>query len=199
MNAVAALTPEAMARIIGRTAEKYSISLSELRAAFPARPTTEAEYMAVAKWMQAQYETELAKEAIRQEMLKGTKTVAVDPKPTHPTPSQAPVNLATYRQTPGKKVKAIRYALRDEDGTVKFYRVKPGYKPGFFFVDVQASDDLYPIKNYGAKTAILARIANDPDAALALYGQELGSCGHCGRTLTSEYRKLGIGPVCINK
>lgn len=110
-----------------------------------------------------------------------------------------PVNLATYRQVEGKKPKAIRYALRDEDGTVKFYRVKPGYKPGVFFVDVQASDDYFPIRNYGARTAILARIANDPDAALALYGQELGSCGHCGRTLTSEYRNLGIGPVCINK
>jgi uncharacterized protein DUF6011 len=32
------------------------------------------------------------------------------------------------------------------------------------------------------------------------YGQELGECGHCGRTLTDEAsRAAGIGPVCASK
>lgn len=97
------------------------------------------------------------------------------------------------------KPRATRYALRGEDGEVKFYRVKAGRKPGFYFVDVQASDDTYPIKNRQHKEAIISAIAEDPDAALALYGQEIGACGRCGRTLTSEYRKLGIGPICIDK
>jgi hypothetical protein len=168
------------ADLIKAMCSERDITPAMLLNVFPTRPTTFAEAGKVIEWLKGQ-----------------TKAAATTPSPA--PSAQAPVDLATYRQTPGKKVKAIRYALRDEDGTVKFYRVKPGAKSGFFFVDVQASDDLSPVRNYGAKTAILARIANDPDAALALYGQELGSCGHCGRTLTSEYRKLGIGPVCINK
>ena len=67
------------------------------------------------------------------------------------------------------------------------------------FVSAQASDDLFPIRNRDSRNAILTAIGADPQAALVLYGQELGVCGKCGKTLTSEYRKLGIGPVCINK
>jgi len=100
----------------------------------------------------------------------------------------------------GKKAKAWHYALRDEvDGTVRFYRVKRGRKPGFWFIDVQASDEYYSVRNPGRKESILKAISQDARAALALYGQELGACGRCGRTLTSEYRQLGIGPVCIDK
>lgn len=115
-----------------------------------------------------------------------------------PAPSPQVPALPVNVDKNGKPL-ATRYALRDEDGTVKFYRVKAGRKPGFYFLDVQASDDTYPIKSYERKQAILGRIAADPKAALALYGQEIGACGRCGRTLTSEYRKLGIGPVCIDK
>lgn len=96
-----------------------------------------------------------------------------------------------------------RYALTEDDGTVKFYRVTIGNEgskwEGFTFLDAVASDEVWPIKNRQHKAAVLARIAADPLAALKLYGQEIGCCGHCGRTLTSDYRKIGIGPVCINK
>lgn len=45
-------------------------------------------------------------------------------------------------------------------------------------------------------TGILARISQDPEAA-ARYGQELGRCYNCNRTLTDETsRELGIGPEC---
>src|SRR5688500_6062232 len=40
-------------------------------------------------------------------------------------------------------------------------------------------------------------IAADPKTALLRFGQELGSCGHCGRDLTNqESREFGIGPTC---
>lgn len=42
-------------------------------------------------------------------------------------------------------------------------------------------------------------IAEDALAARLLYGHEIGRCGHCGRQLTSEWRKKGIGPVCAQK
>lgn len=95
-----------------------------------------------------------------------------------------------------------RYALNTDDG-VKFYRVEHGKVggrwEGFVFVSAQASDDLYPIRNRQARQAILDAIAADPQAATVLYGIELGVCGRCGATLTSEYRKTGIGPVCGTK
>lgn len=91
-----------------------------------------------------------------------------------------------------------RYAV-EEDGTLKFFKVKNGRKAGFVFLDIQASDDWHAIRNVTRIHAILALIAADPKAAMARYGQEIGECGRCGRTLTSEYRQLGIGPVCASK
>jgi Family of unknown function (DUF6011) len=44
---------------------------------------------------------------------------------------------------------------------------------------------------------ILRRIGDDPEAAMALYGHEIGQCGACNRRLTNELsRRLGIGPIC---
>ena len=44
---------------------------------------------------------------------------------------------------------------------------------------------------------ILRRIGDDPEAAMALYGHEIGRCGACGRQLTNALsRRLGIGPIC---
>jgi len=92
------------------------------------------------------------------------------------------------------------YALR-EDGVVKFYRVKAGTKPGWWWIDAQASDEFHPIKNVARKNEILrAIIAAGPEASMRLYGQELGSCGRCHRTLTDETsRANGIGPECEGK
>jgi hypothetical protein len=111
-----------------------------------------------------------------------------------------PVKAVEAPTTP--QVRDGSYALRNEDGEVKFYKVNTGTRgkwKGFVFVSAQASDEEFPIRNRQAKVDILAAIAKDEKAALALYGQELGRCGRCGRTLTSEYRKLGIGPICIDK
>jgi hypothetical protein len=110
--------------------------------------------------------------------------------------------VTTTTVAPVATVPEGRYALHTDDG-VKFYRVEHGAAggrwEGYVFVSAVASDDLHPIRNRQHRQAILDSIAADPQAALALYGQELGVCGRCGKALTSEYRKLGIGPVCINK
>jgi hypothetical protein len=99
-------------------------------------------------------------------------------------------------------VEAGRYAL-EVDGVTKFYKVdKPteGRWAGYTFVNVQASDELYPVRNKIARDEILNLIAANPKEAMLRYGKELGHCGHCGRTLTDETsRSLGIGPVCRGK
>jgi Family of unknown function (DUF6011) len=95
-----------------------------------------------------------------------------------------------------------RYAI-DIDGVTKFYRVdKPtqGKWAGYTFVKVQASDETHPIRNRAQRIRILSIIAADPQGALQRYGREIGSCGHCGRTLTDqESRERGIGPICWGK
>jgi hypothetical protein len=92
-----------------------------------------------------------------------------------------------------------RYAVEHE-GTLKFYKVKNGRNAGFVFLDVQASDDWHPIRNLTKIREILALIAVDAKAAMIRYGQEIGECGHCGRTLTdAASRAAGIGPVCAGK
>lgn len=49
----------------------------------------------------------------------------------------------------------------------------------------------------GAILPVLKAIGADPEAAMALYGHEVGQCGACGRRLTNKLsRKLGIGPIC---
>jgi hypothetical protein len=85
-----------------------------------------------------------------------------------------------------------RYAVEGEDGAMKFYHVSPD---GLF---VQASDELHRV-HVNAQEAIVAKIEKDPKEAALTYGRELGECGRCGKKLTSEWRKLGIGPVCDKK
>jgi hypothetical protein len=120
-------------------------------------------------------------------------------------PAAAPVpstNLGdfTWKTDKNGKPMHLRFAVEVEDG-LKFYRIKPGRKPGFFFIDVQASDDLYPIRNSVSKARILEAIAAaGPEACMARYGQEIGDCGRCGTTLTdSVSRARGIGPDCWEK
>jgi hypothetical protein len=86
-----------------------------------------------------------------------------------------------------------RYALRGDDEVVKFYVAN---EHGLF---AQASDDLFPIRNADSRKVIIEAIAADPKAAAILYGVEMGVCGRCGKALTSDWRKVGIGPVCSQK
>lgn len=111
--------------------------------------------------------------------------------------------LAGGRTADMPDVPAGRYAVDGEDGTLKFYRVRKvekGKWAGWTFVDVQASSDFYPIRGLKAVRPILTKIAEDPREAAVRYGQELGRCCICGRTLTNDVsRHYGIGPVCAGR
>lgn len=106
-------------------------------------------------------------------------------------------------QPQGGEVEAGRYALRGEDGVVRFYEVdKPteGRWAGYTFVSQRASDERHAVRDRAQRERILAAIAADPDAAATLFGVELGICYACGRSLTDEEsRRLGIGPVCRSR
>lgn len=99
------------------------------------------------------------------------------------------------------EVEAGRYAI-EFGGKLRFFHVnrpEDGRWKGFTFVNEQAGDELFSVRNAESRKKILQTIANDEDA-LARYGQELGVCGMCGRTLTDEdSRSIGIGPVCRSK
>jgi hypothetical protein len=98
---------------------------------------------------------------------------------------------------------AGRYAVNNEDGELRFYVLdKPtqGRWAGYTFLSVQASDEKYPIKGFAAKKTIMEKIAEDPQAAMNRYGEEIGRCGVCNRTLTNQdSRARGIGPICAAK
>lgn len=99
-------------------------------------------------------------------------------------------------------VPAGRYAIV-HGGVVKFYRVdRPteGRWAGYTFVKVQVSDDFYPVPREQRAAVLAAILEEGVQEAMLRYGREIGSCGHCGRTLTNEEsREIGIGPVCRAK
>lgn len=130
--------------------------------------------------------------------------------------SQARVEINRLKELPRVKAATgsapVKYPLVDDgryaivvDGVTKFYRVRRvenRNRPGSMltFLDVQASDEWHPIKAASAKLEILKAIAADPKAAMLRYGNEIGSCGKCGRTLTDDdSRTRGIGPICAAK
>lgn len=106
---------------------------------------------------------------------------------------------AEARKTPVPDVPEGRYAVNNDDGALAFYRVQrptEGRWAGYTFVKVLASDTEHNLPLSAAK-GVLAKIAADPKAASVRYGQELGCCGVCGRTLTdAASRAAGIGPIC---
>ena len=116
---------------------------------------------------------------------------------------ETPKKVAPSNDTDASKpdVPAGHYAV-ETDGVTKFYRVdRPteGKWKGYTFVKVQASDDYHRVNKFAAQ-AILAKIAEDVQGAMTLYGQRIGRCGHCNRTLTDEAsRARGIGPICYGK
>jgi len=114
-------------------------------------------------------------------------------------PQAGPVVTVEKFHSGAPKVADGRYAVEHED-TLKFFKVKNGRKPGYVFLDVQASDDWHSIRTPRRIHEILALIAADELTAARRYGQELGQCSRCGRTLTDETsRAYGIGPHCRNK
>lgn len=90
-----------------------------------------------------------------------------------------------------------RYAV-EIDGTLKFYSVNVS-DSGFVTANVWASDEQHRLE-FRAMVGVLKAIetAGVLECLLA-FGREIGVCGKCGRTLTSEWRKRGIGPVCAKR
>jgi hypothetical protein len=95
------------------------------------------------------------------------------------------------------------YAIKDLYRSIHYYKIdipKDGKWKGYVFVSAQASDKYYPIKDIKTKKNILDILRLDPLQGMALYGQTIGQCAICGKTLTDdESRKRGIGPICWAK
>lgn len=96
---------------------------------------------------------------------------------------------------------AACYAMRKlNTGKVHFFRVSYGNPrgkwAGYTFLEEIIGDNRIKIRDAKKRNEIINAICFDPMGYLALYGQEIGECGKCGRTLTSEWRLRGIGPVC---
>jgi len=96
-----------------------------------------------------------------------------------------------------------RYAIQlPAQDKPHFYRVTAGRKAGIVFVNEQASDDTYPVRNPNARKEILAEIAKDVEKAGRAYAELKSSCRACGRTLTDHanpYFAMGYGPECGSK
>jgi GNAT superfamily N-acetyltransferase len=96
-------------------------------------------------------------------------------------------------------VPAGRYAT-EHNGTVVFYKVdrpERGKWVGYTFLSRLASDNEIRIRDLDIRREVLGTIAADVNGAMARYGQEIGACGRCGRTLTDDAsRQRGIGPDC---
>jgi hypothetical protein len=101
------------------------------------------------------------------------------------------------RQNPeAADVPAGRYAVENDEGELRFYRLwigKTGYMKLYVLHGPDSSEIPYP-----AMVAILKKIEKAGIEACAIrYGQEIGACSNCGRRLTNRIsRELGIGPVC---
>jgi hypothetical protein len=123
-------------------------------------------------------------------------------KPNKPL-TQRPLDATNANKREWPDVPAGRYAVKNQQDVLQFYTVdrpKEGKWAGYTFLSVWASDEKHPIRNSETKLLILQRIAEDPKAAAERFGQEIGACGICGRTLTDETsRAIGIGPVCREK
>ncbi len=98
---------------------------------------------------------------------------------------------------PDRGMTLRRYAISgfDTGNATRFYKLRES-KRGKRYLVAQVSDEERMVP-WGEALIVARAIAADPMAAMLRYGVEIGSCGHCGRTLTNdESRALGIGPKC---
>lgn len=117
------------------------------------------------------------------------------------TKADAPVrkSLAQLGMT---QLPAGNYAMKWlATGQVHFFRVSYGNPrgrwAGYTFLEELSGDNRIKIRDAQKRAEIINAICCDPLGYLALYGKEIGKCGVCGRTLTSEWRLRGIGPECF--
>lgn len=92
-----------------------------------------------------------------------------------------------------------KYALKNEDDDdIRFYHIS-GTRHRILWELTGAPGDFRMTRIYRAER-ILKRIADDPVAAFALFGINVGTCGRCGSPLTQKHtRERGIGDTCYAK
>lgn len=115
-------------------------------------------------------------------------------------PEAAPDAEATHPHARLPDVPAGFYAV-DFNGSLSFFRVdRPdsGKWEGYRFVArILGGHEPIRIRKEEARAALEAIESAGFRDALARYGQELGICGRCGKTLTDETsREIGLGPYC---
>lgn len=120
-------------------------------------------------------------------------------------PVAAPTGNVQHDEMPVKENKngkpmPMYYAV-EIDGVTKFYRIKAGTKPGWWWIEAQASGHFHPVKNVTTKNTILRAIIDQgAEECMRNYGRLIGSCGRCHTTLTdADSRAKGIGPDCEGK
>jgi hypothetical protein len=96
-----------------------------------------------------------------------------------------------------------RFAVATDDGArneLAFWWIVPDDRTGRYYLrQVVGGQGATRVRMSPEAMIAIAKkiIAAGPKEAMLRYGQEIGSCGHCGRTLTNdESRAYGIGPVC---
>lgn len=106
---------------------------------------------------------------------------------------------AAWRTIPVFGSRNRGYYAVPRGGVLEFFRVErptEGRWAGKTFVKRQASDSFDKME-WGESGEVLDAIAADPERAGRVYGQEIGRCFRCHRTLTTEEsRARGLGPDC---
>lgn len=123
------------------------------------------------------------------------------PKPDAPTAAPAPKAPGSSSDFP--EVPEGHYAVTSATGNndLDFYRVdRPteGEWAGRVFVKrmIGGHPDM-PVRGSEGKLALARILAAGPAEAAVLYGQKIGKCHRCNRSLTDKTsRDLGIGPEC---
>lgn len=99
-----------------------------------------------------------------------------------------------------------KYAVTADAGHSSFYQVRTpvaGKWAGFVFVDLligSPGDWRHQAVKGAQKATILAKIAVDPQEALARYGREFKQCGACDAPLSHDRsKKAGYGQTCADK
>jgi hypothetical protein len=91
-----------------------------------------------------------------------------------------------------------RYAIENEDGELRFYRLWRGTRnPNYFKLYVEHGPDESEIP-FKSALSIVSKIKEAGAWECAhRYGAEIGCCSRCGLRLTNRIsRALSIGPVC---
>lgn len=116
---------------------------------------------------------------------------------------------ATWRTIPVYTADRGYYAI-EIDGDLQFFRVErpsKGKHQGKTFVSRQ-SGDTFDKMSWTMSGRVLDAIAADPETANVLYGQKIGRCARCRRSLTDDKNvgsdgltslQRGVGPECAKK